>query len=98
MSFKANDIHAATPWEALVSAWNEICACSSQDEATLQGWAQDCDAATRLVSRIEDERGELPTVFDITQGDGANATQVPFDWDDHISALMEASDRALTWT
>ncbi len=94
MPFRWMDRSHETPWEALVDAWRTLTRCPEQDAAELRQQATDCDAATRLVSAQEDAEG-LPEIRDAQGGEGTEAPAVPFDWDEHISAVMEAAERAI---
>ncbi|MFP4130160.1 MAG: hypothetical protein ACLFSJ_05415 [Halorhodospira sp.] len=95
MGFRWMERDHETPWEALVDAWRALTRCPEQGTEELRQQAADCDAATRLVSAQEDAGG-LPAIRDTQRGDGAQAPTVPFDWDEHIAAVMEAAERTVT--
>ncbi|MCG5531330.1 hypothetical protein LRD18_10755 [Halorhodospira halochloris] len=92
MSFRWRSYIFETPWEALVGAWAEISDINKQPESTIRTLATDCDAATRHISQ-EDAYESLPRIYDIDTH--AEEHEVPFDPDDHITALMEAAEKAL---
>ncbi len=84
-----------TPWEALVGAWQELTRCADQERESLRQQAGDCDRATRLVSTQEDAGG-LPEIYDTQGGNDELVRPVPFEWDEHIAAVMEAAERTLS--
>ncbi|BAU58686.1 hypothetical protein HH1059_19810 [Halorhodospira halochloris] len=92
MSFQWRTYTFETPWEALVGAWAEISDINNLQISTVRSLATDCDAATRHISQ-EDANDSLPRIYDV--GTHAEEQEVPFDPDDHITALMEAAERAL---
>lgn len=94
MGFRGGSTTHGTPWEALVGAWREATRCDEREPATLEALAQDCDAATRWVSAQEGDSG-LPRVLDLREHPEAEAPEVPFEDEDHITALMEAAEQAL---